>query len=75
MRQIEIMATSDEALRQIEVDDRDADSGLGDIASSSFSQSVRSSVYEFIEENGRTYHKYKEGRECSPTGQDGFELK
>ncbi|KAL2187085.1 hypothetical protein L209DRAFT_685546 [Thermothelomyces heterothallicus CBS 203.75] len=29
--------------------------------SSTSSASVSSSVYEFVEENGRTYHKYKEG--------------
>ncbi|KAH8802850.1 S-adenosyl-L-methionine-dependent methyltransferase [Xylogone sp. PMI_703] len=42
--------------------DTDNDSALGDgesIQSSTFS--ARSSVYEFIEENGRTYHRYREG--------------
>ena len=24
---------------------------------------MRSSVYDFVEENGRTYHRYKEGSE------------
>jgi hypothetical protein len=32
-------------------------------ANSSSTASVRSSVYDYIEENGRRYHKYKEGRE------------
>lgn len=27
-------------------------------------QSVRSSIYEYIEENGRTYHAYNSGSEC-----------
>ena len=27
--------------------------------------SLRSSIYEFVEENGRTYHSYKQGSKCS----------
>lgn len=27
--------------------------------------SVRSSVYDYAEENGRTYHRFKEGRKVS----------
>jgi hypothetical protein len=54
----------DEAIQGIEVDWEDTDSGVGGVDSSSTnSQSIRSSVYEFIEENGRTYHKYHGGRE------------
>jgi hypothetical protein len=56
------MADPDEAIQDIEVDLDDSDSGVGGLGSSIYSQSVRSSVYEFIEENGRTYHKYKSGR-------------
>jgi hypothetical protein len=29
------------------------------------STSVRSSVYQFVQENGRTYHKYREGSKSS----------
>lgn len=56
------MAHLDEAIQDIEVDLEDSDSGVGGLGSSIYSQSVRSSVYEFIEENGRTYHRYKSGR-------------
>ncbi|KAF6799493.1 methyltransferase domain-containing protein [Colletotrichum musicola] len=47
--------------------DSDADSALGiegDRASSS--ASVASSVYRFVEEFGRTYHRYKEGKYFLP---------
>lgn len=29
--------------------------------------SVRSSIYEFVEEYGRTFHRYKQGRKCNLT--------
>lgn len=32
---------------------------------STTSTSVRSSVYQFVQENGRTYHKYREGSKSS----------
>ncbi|EPE04330.1 methyltransferase domain-containing protein [Ophiostoma piceae UAMH 11346] len=41
--------------------DSDADSTLGDVDVLTSTQSVRSSIYEFVEENGRTFHKYKQG--------------
>jgi hypothetical protein len=56
------MATVDEAIQGIEVDWEDGDSGIGGLDSSTINQSIRSSVYEFIEENGRTYHEYHGGR-------------
>jgi hypothetical protein len=28
--------------------------------------SVNSSIFEFVEENGRTYHRYKEGKYFLP---------
>lgn len=37
---------------------------------SSSTVSVRSSIYDHIEENGRRYHKYKDGSEYSPLFQD-----
>jgi len=40
---------------------RDKDSAVDSIKSSTIS--LRSSIYEFVEENGRTYHRYKEGSE------------
>ncbi|KAK3941359.1 S-adenosyl-L-methionine-dependent methyltransferase [Diplogelasinospora grovesii] len=67
------MATRAETLSLLEVDSAqgdndmgDGDSGIADIDSSTLSSSVRSSVYEFIEENGRTYHRYKEGQYFLP---------
>lgn len=44
-----------------ETDNSDADSAISVYRESS-TQSVRSSIYEFVEENGRTFHKYKEGK-------------
>ncbi|KAJ9142395.1 S-adenosyl-L-methionine-dependent methyltransferase [Pleurostoma richardsiae] len=38
----------------------DIDSAIGSVRSSTMS--INSSIYEFVEENGRTYHKYKEGK-------------
>ncbi|CAK7240835.1 MAG: hypothetical protein STHCBS139747_002283 [Sporothrix thermara] len=46
--------------------DTDTDSALGDADVPSSTQSVRSSVYEFVEENGRTFHKYKQGKYFMP---------
>ena len=48
-----------------ETDRSDADSAIGQsVHSSTFSAS--SSVYDFVEENGRTYHKFKEGKYYLP---------
>ncbi|KAK1978795.1 methyltransferase domain-containing protein [Colletotrichum cereale] len=45
----------------------DADSALGiDADRASSSASVTSSVYRFVEEFGRTYHRYKEGKYFLP---------
>lgn len=46
--------------------DSDVDSTLGDVDILTSTQSVRSSIYEFVEENGRTFHKYKQGRYFMP---------
>jgi len=40
----------------------DDDSALGDPSIYTTSTSVRSSVYDFVMENGRTYHAYREGK-------------
>ncbi|KAK8113497.1 hypothetical protein PG984_014023 [Apiospora sp. TS-2023a] len=45
----------------LDVDNSDADSALGDVSRPSSTASVASSIFEFVEENGRTYHRYKEG--------------
>lgn len=41
--------------------DSDKDSAYGTSVYST-TQSVRSSLYDFVEENGRTYHRFKEGK-------------
>jgi len=42
--------------------ERDDDSAIGDTSVYTTSTSVRSSVYQFIQENGRTYHSYRDGK-------------
>ncbi|KAI0433138.1 S-adenosyl-L-methionine-dependent methyltransferase [Xylaria sp. FL1042] len=49
-----------------EDDDRDADSALFDVNRPQSSVSVSSSVYDFVNEHGRTYHRYKEGKYWMP---------
>ncbi|CAK7217211.1 hypothetical protein SEUCBS140593_003132 [Sporothrix eucalyptigena] len=48
--------------------DGDADSALGDVDMDAISstRSAGSSVYEFVEEFGRTFHRYKEGKYYLP---------
>nr|CEG04995.1 unnamed protein product [Fusarium clavum] len=46
-------------------DDTDADSALGDDTGSD-STSLRSSILRYREENGRTYHAYKDGAYALP---------
>ncbi|OIW29233.1 S-adenosyl-L-methionine-dependent methyltransferase [Coniochaeta ligniaria NRRL 30616] len=46
--------------------DSDADSALGDLGSPLSTTSVRSSIYEFVEEHGRTFHRYKQGKYWMP---------
>ncbi|CAJ2508882.1 Uu.00g139080.m01.CDS01 [Anthostomella pinea] len=46
----------------VDPDDSDADSAMFDMDRAPSTASVSSSVYDFVEEHGRTYHKYKEGR-------------
>lgn len=44
------------------IDDADnKDSALGGMTPQTSTMSVQSSVYNYVEENGRTYHRYKEG--------------
>ncbi|CAK7236087.1 hypothetical protein SBRCBS47491_009516 [Sporothrix bragantina] len=50
----------------IDTNDDDSFSNLGDIDTLRSSISATSSVYEFVEEFGRTYHKYKEGKYLLP---------
>ncbi|KAE8443785.1 hypothetical protein EG329_001379 [Mollisiaceae sp. DMI_Dod_QoI] len=50
----------------ISIDSNDDDSAIGDLSLPRSTTSVRSSVYDYIEENGRTYHRYKEGSYVMP---------
>ncbi|KAL1892376.1 hypothetical protein Sste5346_007114 [Sporothrix stenoceras] len=52
----------------VDTDDRDNDndSSLGDMDTQSSTRSATSSVYHFVEEFGRTFHKYKEGKYFMP---------
>ncbi|KAI0877934.1 S-adenosyl-L-methionine-dependent methyltransferase [Hypoxylon argillaceum] len=47
-----------------EIDNWDGDSALG--GSDSSTQSVSSSIYDHVVENGRTYHRFKEGKYLLP---------
>ncbi|CAG8977293.1 hypothetical protein HYALB_00012985 [Hymenoscyphus albidus] len=40
----------------------DNDSAIGGMSVVTSTQSLRSSIYEDVEENGRTYHRFKEGK-------------
>ncbi|RYC65216.1 hypothetical protein CHU98_g988 [Xylaria longipes] len=58
-------------LDQLEVDDVDnttwdGDSALGGMSLFSSTQSVTSSIYNHVVENGRTYHRFKEGKYLLP---------
>lgn len=46
--------------------DSDTDSAMGDMAYPISTTSIRSSIYEFVEEHGRTFHRYKQGRYWMP---------
>jgi len=56
----------DDGVNALEVDsqpsEHDGDSALGVSMFGSSTTSVRESVYNFIEENGRTYHSYNQGK-------------
>lgn len=50
----------------IDTDDSDADSALGSVRAQSSSMSASSSIFDFIEEHGRTWHRYHEGKYFMP---------
>ncbi|KAH7360408.1 S-adenosyl-L-methionine-dependent methyltransferase [Rhexocercosporidium sp. MPI-PUGE-AT-0058] len=50
----------------ISVDSQDDDSAIGDLSLPRSTTSVRSSVYDYVEEDGRTFHRYKEGSYVMP---------
>ncbi|KAI1427453.1 S-adenosyl-L-methionine-dependent methyltransferase [Xylaria sp. FL1777] len=49
-----------------EIDNWDSDSALGGMSQFSSTQSINSSIYAYVEENGRTYHRFKEGKYLLP---------
>ncbi|KAI3329626.1 S-adenosyl-L-methionine-dependent methyltransferase [Ustulina deusta] len=55
-------------LDQLEIDNTnwDGDSALGGMSQFSSTQSVNSSIYDHVVENGRTYHRFKEGKYLLP---------
>ncbi|KAI0121010.1 methyltransferase domain-containing protein [Xylariales sp. AK1849] len=55
---------------QVDTDDDDADSALGSAMPNS-SMSATTSIYNFVEEFGRTFHKYKEGKYFLPNDEVG----
>ncbi|KAK3938617.1 S-adenosyl-L-methionine-dependent methyltransferase [Diplogelasinospora grovesii] len=46
--------------------DSDADSAMGDMSSPLSTTSLRSSIYDYVEEYGRTFHRYKQGKYWMP---------
>ncbi|KAJ0117353.1 methyltransferase domain-containing protein [Diaporthe amygdali] len=50
----------------IDTDDSDADSALGSVRAQSSSMSASSSIFDFVEEHGRTWHRYHEGKYFMP---------
>lgn len=46
--------------------DSDADSAMGDITGALSTSSLRSSIYDYVEEHGRTFHRYKQGKYWMP---------
>lgn len=62
----------------IEVDDgRENDSAIGDSDVSSFTTSIASSVLNYVYENGRRYHSFREGQYLFPndeTEQDRLDM-
>ncbi|KUI61570.1 Demethylmenaquinone methyltransferase [Cytospora mali] len=50
----------------IDTDSSDADSALGSVRAQSSSMSASSSIFDFVEEHGRTWHRYHEGKYFMP---------
>lgn len=50
----------------IDTDSSDADSALGSVGVQSSSVSATSSIFDFVEEHGRTWHRYHEGKYLLP---------
>ncbi|KAG9242656.1 S-adenosyl-L-methionine-dependent methyltransferase [Calycina marina] len=62
-----IYLAEESALQHLNVDyNDDADSALGGMTTQTSTMSVNSSIYNYVEENGRTYHRYKNGKYLIP---------
>ncbi|KAH6675644.1 S-adenosyl-L-methionine-dependent methyltransferase [Halenospora varia] len=59
-------SAEESALQHLNVDYSDHDSAIGGMTPHTSTMSVNSSIYNYIEENGRTYHRYKEGKYMLP---------
>ncbi|KAK3950026.1 S-adenosyl-L-methionine-dependent methyltransferase [Pseudoneurospora amorphoporcata] len=46
--------------------DSDTDSAMGDITGALSTSSLRSSIYDYVQEHGRTFHRYKQGKYWMP---------
>ncbi|PGH12816.1 hypothetical protein AJ79_04040 [Helicocarpus griseus UAMH5409] len=57
---------ADENRGVIEAESWDSDSAYGDSASSAYTESMRSSMLQSVQENGRGYHKYRDGQYFIP---------
>ncbi|RDL34559.1 uncharacterized protein BP5553_07687 [Venustampulla echinocandica] len=59
-------SADESAFQHLNVDYEDHDSAIGGMTPMTSTMSLNSSIYEFVEENGRTYHRYKEGKYMLP---------
>lgn len=48
----------------------DSDSAFGDTNSTAYTESLRSSLFESIKENGRSYHRYRDGHYFIPEDEE-----
>lgn len=60
------------ALQHLNID-YENDSAIGGMTPQTSTMSVNSSIYQFVEENGRTYHRYKEGTYFLPNDEAEME--
>ncbi|TAQ86438.1 hypothetical protein B7494_g5246 [Chlorociboria aeruginascens] len=55
------------------VDESDEDSAIAGVYRADSTVSVRSSIYDFVEENGRTYHRFRDGKYMLPNDENEME--
>lgn len=59
---VDIADDDDEDALEVDSAEWEMDSAVGGMSFVSSTQSLSSSLYEHVVENGRTYHKFKEGK-------------